>query len=180
VHSCTLAETPRPPPPPIPSHLSSYTRALLVSQDRRHLFATPGGSHFAHGKGRGGTQIIRQNRNSCTGTLYTTVHSLYDSYLLITRLQVWQGTELLHCCRRLLLDVDLDVFDEDHLLAEGFAAVWAGEGSLPRVDALMPRQVSTLPEIHEIFVEHFRHKTTTILSSVVDSEYLNPDPDPTY
>ncbi len=27
-----------PPPPP---HLGSYTRALLVSQDRRHLFVTP-------------------------------------------------------------------------------------------------------------------------------------------
>ncbi len=33
-----LAETPQPPPP---LHLGSYTRALLVSQDRRHLFVTP-------------------------------------------------------------------------------------------------------------------------------------------
>jgi hypothetical protein len=32
----SLAETPPPPP-----HLGSYTRALLVSQDRRHLFVTP-------------------------------------------------------------------------------------------------------------------------------------------
>ncbi len=53
VHSCThwlywkspkksplysSAETPQPPPPP---HLGSYTRALSVSQDRRHLFVTP-------------------------------------------------------------------------------------------------------------------------------------------
>jgi hypothetical protein len=30
-----------PEPPPIPPHLGSYTRALLVSQDRRHLFVTP-------------------------------------------------------------------------------------------------------------------------------------------
>jgi hypothetical protein len=30
-----------PPPPPHPLHLSSYTRVLLVSQDRRHLFVTP-------------------------------------------------------------------------------------------------------------------------------------------
>ncbi len=34
----SLAETPQPPPPP---HLDSSTRALLVSQDRRHLFMTP-------------------------------------------------------------------------------------------------------------------------------------------
>jgi hypothetical protein len=27
--------------PPFPPHLGSYTRALLVSQDRRHLFVTP-------------------------------------------------------------------------------------------------------------------------------------------
>ncbi len=27
---------------PAPPHLGSYTRALLVSQDRRHLFVTPG------------------------------------------------------------------------------------------------------------------------------------------
>jgi hypothetical protein len=33
-----VAETPQFPPPP---HLGSYTRALLVSQDRRHLFVTP-------------------------------------------------------------------------------------------------------------------------------------------
>jgi hypothetical protein len=31
----------RPSNSPLPSHLGSYTRALLVSQDRRHLFATP-------------------------------------------------------------------------------------------------------------------------------------------
>ena len=34
----SLAETPQLPPSP---HLDSYTRALLVSQDRRHLFVTP-------------------------------------------------------------------------------------------------------------------------------------------
>jgi hypothetical protein len=33
VHSCTHWLRPRNPP-----HLGSYTRALLVSQDRRHLF----------------------------------------------------------------------------------------------------------------------------------------------
>ncbi len=34
----TLAETPHPPPtPPPPRILGSYTRALLVGQDRRHL-----------------------------------------------------------------------------------------------------------------------------------------------
>jgi hypothetical protein len=26
---------------PLPLHLGSYTRALLVSKDRRHLFVTP-------------------------------------------------------------------------------------------------------------------------------------------
>jgi hypothetical protein len=35
---CTLAMTPQLPPPP---QFGSYTRALLVSQDRRHLFVTP-------------------------------------------------------------------------------------------------------------------------------------------
>ncbi len=41
VHSCTHWLRPRTPlPPPFP-HLGSYTRALLVSQDRRHLFVTP-------------------------------------------------------------------------------------------------------------------------------------------
>jgi hypothetical protein len=37
VYSCTQLLRPRTPPP----HLGSYTRALLVSQDRRHLFLTP-------------------------------------------------------------------------------------------------------------------------------------------
>ncbi len=31
-----------PATPPFPSHLGSYTRAPLVSKDRRHLFVTPG------------------------------------------------------------------------------------------------------------------------------------------
>ncbi len=37
VHTCTHWLRPRNPPP----HLGSYTRALLVSQDRRHFFVTP-------------------------------------------------------------------------------------------------------------------------------------------
>jgi hypothetical protein len=40
VHSCTHLLRPcNPPPPPDPP--DSYTRALLVSKDRRHLFVTP-------------------------------------------------------------------------------------------------------------------------------------------
>ncbi len=39
VHSYTHRLRPRNPLPP--PHLGSYTRALLVSQDRRHLFMTP-------------------------------------------------------------------------------------------------------------------------------------------
>jgi hypothetical protein len=39
----SLAETPQPPLPP---HLGPYTRALLVSQDRRHLFVTPWYKHL--------------------------------------------------------------------------------------------------------------------------------------
>ncbi len=35
-----------PPPPPHPPHLGSFTRALLVSQDRRHLFVTPWWRHI--------------------------------------------------------------------------------------------------------------------------------------
>ncbi len=31
-----------PPTPPLPPHFGSYTRALLVSQERRHLLVTPG------------------------------------------------------------------------------------------------------------------------------------------
>ncbi len=45
----SLAETPQPLPP----HLGSYTRALLVSQDRQHLFETPWrrGEQFCEGEG---------------------------------------------------------------------------------------------------------------------------------
>jgi hypothetical protein len=38
VHSCTHWLRPRTPPPP---HLGSYMRALLVIQERRHLFVPP-------------------------------------------------------------------------------------------------------------------------------------------
>jgi hypothetical protein len=38
----SLAETTQPPPLPPAPHLVSYTRAILVSQDRQHLFVTPG------------------------------------------------------------------------------------------------------------------------------------------
>jgi len=41
VHSYTHWLRLRNPPPPTPPHLGSYTRALLFSQDRRHLFVTP-------------------------------------------------------------------------------------------------------------------------------------------
>jgi hypothetical protein len=37
----TLIPRNRHPPPPIPLHWDSYTRGLLVSKDRRHLFVTP-------------------------------------------------------------------------------------------------------------------------------------------
>jgi hypothetical protein len=40
LHSCTHWLRPR-ISPPFPPHLGSYTRALLVSADRRHLFVTP-------------------------------------------------------------------------------------------------------------------------------------------
>jgi hypothetical protein len=40
VYSCTHWLRPHNPPPP-PQHLGSYTRALLVRQDRRHIFVTP-------------------------------------------------------------------------------------------------------------------------------------------
>ncbi len=41
VYSCCHWLRSRNSPPPLPPHLGSYTRALLVSQDRRHLFDTP-------------------------------------------------------------------------------------------------------------------------------------------
>jgi hypothetical protein len=41
VHIFTHWLRPRNPLPPSPPHLDSYTRALLVSQDRQHLFMTP-------------------------------------------------------------------------------------------------------------------------------------------
>jgi hypothetical protein len=40
VHSCTHWLKPLDSPPPN-SHLGLFTRALMVSQDRRHLFVTP-------------------------------------------------------------------------------------------------------------------------------------------
>ncbi len=40
MHSCSHCLKPRPPPPP-PIWAMSYTRALMVSQDRRHLFEPP-------------------------------------------------------------------------------------------------------------------------------------------
>jgi hypothetical protein len=40
VHSCTHWLRPYNPPTPPSPILGSYTRALLVSQDRRHLFVT--------------------------------------------------------------------------------------------------------------------------------------------
>jgi hypothetical protein len=48
----SLAETPQSPPSP---HLGSYTRALLVSQDRRHLFVTPCQKEWGLGEGGGVT-----------------------------------------------------------------------------------------------------------------------------
>ncbi len=44
-HLYSLAETPRNPPPP----LGSYIRALLVIQDRRHLFVIPCGYELFSG-----------------------------------------------------------------------------------------------------------------------------------
>jgi hypothetical protein len=41
VYSCSYWLRPPQPPPPLPTHLGSYTRMLLVSRDRRHLFVTP-------------------------------------------------------------------------------------------------------------------------------------------
>jgi hypothetical protein len=42
VHSCSFAETPQPPSSPrIWAHIRGLARALLVSQDRRHLFVAP-------------------------------------------------------------------------------------------------------------------------------------------
>ncbi len=38
---CTAVLISETPQHPLPSHLDSNTRALLVSQDRRHLFVTP-------------------------------------------------------------------------------------------------------------------------------------------
>ncbi len=50
VHSCTHLLRPR-NPPPLP-HLGSYTRVLLFSQDRRHLFVTQGREEEGLGAGR--------------------------------------------------------------------------------------------------------------------------------
>jgi hypothetical protein len=41
VHSCRYSLAATLQPPPILPHWDSYTRALLVSKDRRHLFVTP-------------------------------------------------------------------------------------------------------------------------------------------
>jgi hypothetical protein len=60
----SLAETPHPPP-----HLGSYTRALLVSKDRRHLFVTLLDEalwtrHTAINKGERGRALLKSKRNS--------------------------------------------------------------------------------------------------------------------
>jgi hypothetical protein len=48
---CTAVLTGRDPTaPPLPPLLGSYTRELLVSQDRRHLFVTPVGPCFGLGE----------------------------------------------------------------------------------------------------------------------------------
>ncbi len=76
-----------------------------------------------------------------------------------------------------------DVFDKDHLLAEGFAAVWAGEGPLPRVDALMPRQVSTLPKNWVAWTldkNIFARKRQQVYAVLWIRNDLSPDPDPTF
>ncbi len=55
VHSCT--HWLRPPNLPLLPHLGSSTRALLVSQDRRHLFLTPWLNRSVAGPGgRGGRE----------------------------------------------------------------------------------------------------------------------------
>jgi hypothetical protein len=41
VHIVLITRDPAAPSPPPPPHMGSYTRALLASQDRRHLFVTP-------------------------------------------------------------------------------------------------------------------------------------------
>jgi hypothetical protein len=51
VYSCTHWLRRRNPPPP-PQHLGSYTRALLVSQDRRHLFVKPLSTPFRNAPSR--------------------------------------------------------------------------------------------------------------------------------
>jgi hypothetical protein len=57
----SLAETPQPAPPPIPPHLGSYTRALLFSQDRRHLVVTPCPGTCC-GEERGGGLTTREKK----------------------------------------------------------------------------------------------------------------------
>ncbi len=48
MHSCTHWLRPR--NSPLPPHLGSYTRALLLSQNRRHLFVTPCPGPFVSSK----------------------------------------------------------------------------------------------------------------------------------
>jgi hypothetical protein len=58
VHSCTHWLRPR-NLTPSPPHLGSYTRALLVSQDRRHLFVTLG-VQARTGAGGGGWAVTSE------------------------------------------------------------------------------------------------------------------------
>jgi hypothetical protein len=52
VHKCTHWLRPRNPPPPPPAigHDIRYTRALLVSKDRRHLLVIPWGGPSVRGQ----------------------------------------------------------------------------------------------------------------------------------
>ncbi len=104
VHSCTHWLRPRNSlPPPLPL-LASYTRALLVSQDRRHLFVTPWTEcspclvmSAGAARGRGGGQ---EGGGGVAGAVHLPV---VPSKQGLRRLQP-ATTTIAHCLRRELYD----------------------------------------------------------------------------
>jgi hypothetical protein len=92
-----------PPPSSLPPHMGSYTRALLVSQDRRHLFVTPWPVLIRKGnlpwelrwlkrRGRrsiGGSPQTQPPFHTCP---LTKCSSLFERYMATWKQNLWAGT----------------------------------------------------------------------------------------
>ncbi len=94
-----------PATPPLPPHLGSYTRALLVSQDRRPLFVTPG-LHSLHGRMCDRDTVGRSTDSHDQPKLFELPHSL-------PRSPVFQSS--LRCHKRTSVTTSLQTMKETEL-----------------------------------------------------------------